>query len=78
MITNDKITINNAVLKGDDNDRKDNIPSNVKEYGSKITENAILQKNEEIPFQIVTKNDETDEKPKIENKDNFRSYFNGG
>ena len=57
MITNDKIKIDNWVLKDGDDDKKDNSPSNVKEFVNGIIEFEILQKHEEIPFKIVTKNE---------------------
>ena len=71
MITNDNITTDNWVIKDVKDNRKDNIPSNVKEYVSQVIENATLQNNEEIPFQIVTTKLEIDKSTELE-KNNFR------
>ena len=71
MITNDNITTDNWVIKDVKDNRKDNIPSNVKEYVNQVIENATLQNNEEIPFQIVTTKLEIDKSTEL-GKNNFR------
>ena len=57
MKTDNKITIDDWVIKNEDYNRKDNknIPRNVKEYLNEIIEDAIMHNNNHMDVKIVPK-----------------------